>query len=716
MTGATRPLVAGAGDQPNHGWGRPVSIVGIGAVLGLFALTATDAMGAAGLWENAHWTVSAAAAAALAYLGYRGAPPDERITRGGIAAGLAIYFAGSMAWDLQVALDVLTVPAPSDILFLGSTVPIGLAFVHRLRGRLSRMERIAFVLDVGMLVACFALLLWVVYGETAAVATDPLAGTVLLLYPIAFLTAAGSGALAGLRLRIGPSWTGIYALLLGLTATGIAWVEWVNEAVVAIPPVGSPLNYVFSLAALATGIGAYRLCLRRVGGPALSQVAAGTEVLFPMAAVVVAIASIIVDEQIGSEATHPYVQVGGFVIVALAVARQTLLMLERQRLAARDRSLGETERAARLAAEGALAAQRLSEARYREVVEVFSRLGEQLSFAADEPTLMRGGVAALRRLVTSEAGDLLLANASQDRLVVGMSWGPGAAPVGEAIQDLQPVSCLGIRRGSVYSMADAGDDLMMPCPAHPTHRGSLLCVPMLALGQTIGVVHLEANQPNAFGVDDERQASRVAEQVALAIANARLVRTMESMALTDPLTRLHNARFFDPFVDRELDTARRRGEPLGVIMIDLDHFKAFNDEHGHAAGDEALRAFARAALSVLRDSDTLARYGGEEFVVAVRGAGVAETVEVAERIREAVERTSVEVGGGRYASLTASFGVAATTVHGHDRLPLLKSADRALYLAKRQGRNQVVAAGGPRVNRRGERPDKAASTRSRAAG
>ena len=677
------------------------------ATIGLFLMTATDALDQAAVWENAHWTMSSLAAAVLAYLGYRRAAADERTPRAAIAAGLTIYLAGSLAWDLQVALGVVTVPAPSDVLFLGSTVPIGLAFVHRLRGCLTRTERVAFILDVAMLVAAISLLLWVVYGETALVLADPMAGVILLLYPIAFLSVAGTGALAALRLRIGANWTGINTLLLSLSATGLAWVEWVNEAVVAIPPVGSPINYVFSLAAIALGVGAYRLRLRPEGGPVLARLAAGTEVLFPMMAVVVAIMAINLVEQVGSETMDGSVQAGGFLIVALAVARQSILMVERQLLAARDRRLRETERTARVAAEEALAAQRASEARYRDVVEVFGRLGEQLSFAADEATLIRGGVAALRKLVRSDAGDLLLANASQDRLVVGSAWGPSAPGPGELVDDRQPTSCLGIRRGSVYAISDAGDDLMLACPAHPIERGSLLCVPMLALGQTIGVVHLEAAEPNAFGVDDERQAQRVGEQVALAIANARLVRTMESMALTDPLTRLHNARFFDPFLDRELASAGREGEPTGVIMIDLDHFKAFNDEHGHPAGDEALRAFARAALTVLRDSDTLARYGGEEFVVAVRGAGLEETAAVAERLRTAVEGASIEVGLGRYATITASFGVASTTLHGGNRLALLKAADRAMYRAKRAGRNRVEVAGVLRPNRRASGPQPA---------
>lgn len=699
----THPIGGSTRTSSSGAWDRLAVVVGTTAViatLGLFLMTAGDALGQAAVWENAHWTVSSLAAAVLAYLGYRRAAPDERTARAAIAAGLTIYLAGAVAWDLQVAAETLTVPAPSDVLFIGSTVPIGLAFVHRLHGRLTRTERIAFFLDVAMLVATISLVLWFAYGETALVLGDPMAGVILLLYPIAFLTAAGTGAIAALRARIGASWTGINVLLLGLSATGLAWVEWVNQAVVAIPPVGSPISYGFSLAALATGIGAYRLRLRAEGGPVLARVASGTEILFPMIAVVVAMVAMNLVEEVRDEAMHVSVHAGGFLIVALAIARQSILMVERQLLAARDRRLRDKERTARIAAEEALAAQRASEARYRDVVDVFGRLGEQLSFAADEPTLIRGGVAALRKLVRSDAGDLLLANASQDRLMVGSAWGPGAPSPEELVDGLRPTSCLGIRRGSVYAISDAGDDLMLACPAHPIQRGSLLCVPMLALGQTIGVVHLEASEPNAFGVDDERQAQRVAEQVALAIANARLVRTMESMALTDPLTRLHNARFFDPFLDRELASAERAGDQLGVVMIDLDRFKAFNDEYGHPAGDEALRAFARAALTVLRDSDTLARYGGEEFVVAVRGAGLDEARDVAERLRAAVEGASIEVSPGRYATVTASLGVASTTLYGFDRLALLKAADRALYRAKRAGRNRVEAAGAPRANRR----------------
>ena len=110
---------------------------------------------------------------------------------------------------------------------------------------------------------------------------------------------------------------------------------------------------------------------------------------------------------------------------------------------------------------------------------------------------------------------------------------------------------------------------------------------------------------------------------------------MERQAMTDPLTGLANARSFDPLVERELATARRDGRPAAVLMLDLDHFKAFNDAHGHPAGDEALRAFARAVRGSLRETDTAARYGGEEFAILLRNTDLVGAVTVAEKLRAA---------------------------------------------------------------------------------
>jgi len=322
---------------------------------------------------------------------------------------------------------------------------------------------------------------------------------------------------------------------------------------------------------------------------------------------------------------------------------------------------------------------------------VFARLSERLTFAIEETDLIHAATGALSLLLPTAEGDLLLLNASQDRLQVAAAWGAGAPPVGAPVLIDNPNRCPALRRGALYLSEDLGDPLSVSCPAHPAVTGSVMCVPLLALGQSVGVLHL-VRAVDGFTPDDQWLAGRLAEQVALALANARLLRTMEGLAMADPLTGLYNMRFFDPLLEREMAASEREGWPIGLIMLDVDHFKRFNDTHGHPAGDEALRSFANLLRSNIRESDTIARYGGEEFVILLRGADIETTTAVAEKIRGEVENLAIVLGPGRFARLTASFGVASTVAHGHDRTALVGIVDQALYRAKELGRNRVVVA------------------------
>jgi diguanylate cyclase (GGDEF)-like protein len=173
------------------------------------------------------------------------------------------------------------------------------------------------------------------------------------------------------------------------------------------------------------------------------------------------------------------------------------------------------------------------------------------------------------------------------------------------------------------------------------------------------------------------------------------VNELEKKASTDALTGLHNRATFDTTLEREWQ--RRVGEefpdPLGLIMIDIDHFKRFNDTFGHQSGDEVLRAVAAALKTAVRDTDIVCRYGGEEFGVVAPYAAGASLRALAERVRRAVERSEVELAGGMQ-KVTASFGVAALTTEPGERRPedLVSLADKALYEAKRKGRNRVESA------------------------
>lgn len=321
-----------------------------------------------------------------------------------------------------------------------------------------------------------------------------------------------------------------------------------------------------------------------------------------------------------------------------------------------------------------------------------TRLGEMIAFSDGEDELIDAATGTMERMVPSTGGNLLLLNPSEDQLSIGGAWGSTTGEPGAIVAIDRPSRCPGIRRGSAYVVADTSDRLQAHCRAYPATTGSLMCVPMLALGKVVGVIHVHAEQPGAFGDRDRETITRIAEQSALALSNARLIKAMEGLAMTDGLTGLFNGRFFDPLLQRELALAERDGLQVGVIVLDLDHFKQFNDTHGHPAGDEALKTFARAAQGALRESDVLARYGGEEFVVLVRDADLKGTAIVAEKLRAAVEATVVNVGPGRTARITVSAGVSSTAGHGIDRMVLLRVADEALYQAKQEGRNRVVVS------------------------
>jgi diguanylate cyclase (GGDEF)-like protein len=163
------------------------------------------------------------------------------------------------------------------------------------------------------------------------------------------------------------------------------------------------------------------------------------------------------------------------------------------------------------------------------------------------------------------------------------------------------------------------------------------------------------------------------------------------LATIDPLTGAYNRTTFHEIAERELSRARRQGQPLSIVMLDIDHFRAINEKHGHRLGDEVLRKFADLVRSALRKEDMLVRYGGEEFLVMLPDVPGPGAVVVAGRIRRYVANEPIEVGAERFA-VTVSLGVAARLDEGPESIDtLLDRADSALALAKERGRNRVVA-------------------------
>ena len=218
--------------------------------------------------------------------------------------------------------------------------------------------------------------------------------------------------------------------------------------------------------------------------------------------------------------------------------------------------------------------------------------------------------------------------------------------------------------------------------------GDLLALPLLSRGAVIGVVCLESERP----YDDAlvRLAFSLAQPAAMAVENARLFDEVQRLATLDGLTGTYNRRHFMEVAATHVTSARRFGQPLAAIMLDVDHFKPVNDTHGHAIGDQVLCGLADRCRAALRSIDVLGRYGGEEFVILLPGTSrhSAATV-LAERIRRSISDDPIVTDAGPV-SVTVSLGVAEIDDAAKDLATLLKRADAALYEAKQAGRNRVA--------------------------
>ena len=170
-------------------------------------------------------------------------------------------------------------------------------------------------------------------------------------------------------------------------------------------------------------------------------------------------------------------------------------------------------------------------------------------------------------------------------------------------------------------------------------------------------------------------------------------RTLRRQALRDPLTGLFNRRFFDAGLAQEMMRSRRSGDPVSLLMLDIDHFKNFNDEYGHEAGDAVLRAIGQLLQTQVRGGDVACRYGGEEFVILMPSAPLESAMQRGKQILEAVRGLEIPHQGHLLPSVTASLGVAEFPTHASDAEGILYAADHALYMAKGSGRDRMVVSG-----------------------
>jgi diguanylate cyclase (GGDEF)-like protein/PAS domain S-box-containing protein len=256
----------------------------------------------------------------------------------------------------------------------------------------------------------------------------------------------------------------------------------------------------------------------------------------------------------------------------------------------------------------------------------------------------------------------------------------------------QPGLCHALHQKPEY-MTSMRDDLPCCCGQHDKNA-QLTCVPLVAQSETLGVLRIaeDASVPTRPMQRWQQLAVTVAHHLALSLSNIHLRHRLREQAIHDQLTGLFNRRYLDEVLEREVMRATRQQQPLGLIMLDIDHFKHFNTRYGHGGGDVILRAVGAFLRDNVRGEDTACRYGGEEFLLILSAASLPDTVRRAEDLRQGIERITASHNGEPLGLITASLGVASFPTHGSSAGAVAEAVRQALRQAKAQGRNRVVQA------------------------
>jgi diguanylate cyclase (GGDEF)-like protein len=315
-----------------------------------------------------------------------------------------------------------------------------------------------------------------------------------------------------------------------------------------------------------------------------------------------------------------------------------------------------------------------------DVIALLGGMAHRMQAARTDEELAQVIRVFLPRVLPGMAGALYAFNNSRNLLVPIAGWG-GFSPREDGFA---PDQCWALRRGQSHAVATPGGDIVC---GHVDADVIYHCEPLLAGGEMIGTLYLE-------GVVDEESHFRLtvmAENISSALVNHRLQRGLREQTIRDPLTGLFNRRYMQESLTIEIARTRRSGVPLSVVMCDIDHFKRFNDEFGHDAGDTVLQSVATEMRSRFRDGDIVCRYGGEEFAIIAPGATAQALAARVEMVRKGISDIVLRQGGRALGSTSMSFGIATwDDKMAGDGSTLVQTADAALYRAKREGRNRTV--------------------------
>ena len=290
------------------------------------------------------------------------------------------------------------------------------------------------------------------------------------------------------------------------------------------------------------------------------------------------------------------------------------------------------------------------------------------------------------------AGSLALAAPGERDLQTVARWGhaPSRSTPLFGVDD-----CWALRRGEFHIARRLGDLQCRHFEGAPEH--GYFCLALVVRGETLGLLTVEyASDLSPTAMADLHDAAKtVAGTVKLGLSNLRLRLALEEQAVHDALTGLFNRRYLDMTLPRELHRAERAGGRVTLAMLDIDHFKRFNDTLGHEAGDLVLRSLGALLQRRLRRSDTGCRYGGEEILLILPDVDAASACERLRGVCDEIRQMNLAYRGAALPPVTVSIGIASTDTHGYDAHNLARSADEALYAAKQAGRDRIVISESP---------------------
>jgi diguanylate cyclase (GGDEF)-like protein len=286
-------------------------------------------------------------------------------------------------------------------------------------------------------------------------------------------------------------------------------------------------------------------------------------------------------------------------------------------------------------------------------------------------------------------GAIFAITPTRDAVEIAATWGQPTISEGNlAVKD-----CWALRRGRT-NMSQTSDPRLACAHIGSAIPSWAMCVPMMAQGETLGMLYLDTgtSAPAQLTEAQERIVKTLAEHLALAVANLNLRESLRTQSIRDPLTGLFNRRYMEDSMEREFRRATRKHTSVAILMLDVDHFKRFNDSHGHEAGDAVLREMAVLLRGQLRAEDVACRYGGEEFMIVLPDTTLQAASDCAERLRRGTGAARVMHDGKSLEPITLSIGVASYPQHGNTSESVLRAADEALYQAKQSGRDRVISA------------------------